>query len=114
ILDEVLTKWEEMGYTFRPLSDFSQNAAGTEGGNASGEGAGQNNGGNASGEGAGQNNGGNASGEGAGQSNGGNVSGNESGQGNGNIPGNGQGRFLQDEKPVTEETTEKDSTGPEV
>ena len=22
ILDEVLTKWEEMGYTFRPLSDF--------------------------------------------------------------------------------------------
>ncbi len=23
ILDEVLTKWEEMGYTFRPLSDFA-------------------------------------------------------------------------------------------
>jgi len=23
ILDEVLTKWEEMGYTFRPLSDFT-------------------------------------------------------------------------------------------
>ncbi|MCD8038913.1 MAG: polysaccharide deacetylase family protein [Lachnospiraceae bacterium] len=24
ILDELLTKWEEMGYTFRPLSDFVQ------------------------------------------------------------------------------------------
>ncbi len=24
ILDEVLTKWEEMGYTFRPLSDFTE------------------------------------------------------------------------------------------
>ncbi len=24
ILDEVLTKWEEMGYTFRPLSDFAE------------------------------------------------------------------------------------------
>ncbi|MED9902955.1 MAG: polysaccharide deacetylase family protein [Lachnospiraceae bacterium] len=24
ILDELLTKWEEMGYEFRPLSDFSQ------------------------------------------------------------------------------------------
>jgi peptidoglycan-N-acetylmuramic acid deacetylase len=24
ILDELLTKWEEMGYTFRPLSDFTQ------------------------------------------------------------------------------------------
>lgn len=23
ILDELLTKWEEMGYTFRPLSDFT-------------------------------------------------------------------------------------------
>ena len=22
IMDEILTKWEEMGYTFRPLSDF--------------------------------------------------------------------------------------------
>ena len=26
ILDELLTKWEEMGYTFRPLSDFVENA----------------------------------------------------------------------------------------
>lgn len=25
ILDEVLTKWEEMGYIFRPLSDFTEN-----------------------------------------------------------------------------------------
>ena len=24
ILDELLTKWEEMGYTFRPLSDFTE------------------------------------------------------------------------------------------
>ena len=24
ILDELLTKWEEMGYTFRPLSDFAE------------------------------------------------------------------------------------------
>lgn len=24
ILDELLTKWEEMGYTFKPLSDFVQ------------------------------------------------------------------------------------------
>lgn len=27
ILDELLTKWEEMGYTFRPLSDFVQSSA---------------------------------------------------------------------------------------
>lgn len=27
ILDELLTKWEEMGYSFRPLSDFVENAA---------------------------------------------------------------------------------------
>lgn len=26
ILDELLTKWEEMGYTFRPLSDFVESA----------------------------------------------------------------------------------------
>ena len=26
ILDELLTKWEEMGYTFRPLSDFAESA----------------------------------------------------------------------------------------
>ena len=26
ILDELLTKWEEMGYSFRPLSDFVENA----------------------------------------------------------------------------------------
>lgn len=24
IMDELLTKWEEMGYTFRPLSDFTE------------------------------------------------------------------------------------------
>ena len=24
ILDDLLTKWEEMGYTFRPLSDFTE------------------------------------------------------------------------------------------
>ena len=24
ILDELLTKWEEMGYTFRPLSDLAK------------------------------------------------------------------------------------------
>ena len=24
ILDELLTKWEEMGYTFKPLSDLAQ------------------------------------------------------------------------------------------
>lgn len=31
ILDEVLTKWEEMGYTFRPLSDFAESSeAGTK------------------------------------------------------------------------------------
>lgn len=29
IMDELLTKWEEMGYTFRPLSDFVEDA-GTE------------------------------------------------------------------------------------
>ncbi len=38
ILDEVLTKWEEMGYTFRPLSDF------TGGDKDSGEGTGEQNG----------------------------------------------------------------------
>lgn len=27
ILDEVLTKWEEMGYTFRPLSDLTEGTA---------------------------------------------------------------------------------------
>ncbi len=27
ILDEVLTKWEEMGYSFRPWSDFTAGAA---------------------------------------------------------------------------------------
>ena len=26
IMDELLTKWEEMGYTFRPLSDFTEGA----------------------------------------------------------------------------------------
>lgn len=35
ILDEVLTKWEEMGYTFRPLSDFTggQESSAAENGN---------------------------------------------------------------------------------
>lgn len=35
ILDEVLTKWEEMGYTFRPLSDFTggQESSSAENGN---------------------------------------------------------------------------------
>lgn len=33
ILDQVLTKWEEMGYTFRPLSDFTES---DDGGNAGG------------------------------------------------------------------------------
>ncbi len=35
ILDEVLTKWEEMGYTFRPLSDFTggQESSPAENGN---------------------------------------------------------------------------------
>lgn len=28
IIDELLTKWEEMGYTFRPLSDFVKEEAG--------------------------------------------------------------------------------------
>ncbi len=38
ILDDVLTKWEEMGYTFRPLSDFAEEADGSgaaDGGNES-------------------------------------------------------------------------------
>lgn len=30
ILDEVLTKWEEMGYTFRPLADFVEGEKGVE------------------------------------------------------------------------------------
>ena len=30
ILDEVLTKWEEMGYTFRPLADFVEGERGVE------------------------------------------------------------------------------------
>ncbi len=29
IMDELLTKWEEMGYTFRPLSDFTENSGNT-------------------------------------------------------------------------------------
>ena len=33
ILDEVLTKWEEMGYTFRPLSDFTGGNEGSAVGN---------------------------------------------------------------------------------
>ncbi len=33
ILDQVLTKWEEMGYTFRPLSDFTES---DDGGNTGG------------------------------------------------------------------------------
>ena len=37
-MDEVLTKWEEMGYTFRPLSDF------TGGDKDSAEGTGEQNG----------------------------------------------------------------------
>lgn len=38
ILDELLTKWEEMGYTFRPLSDFAEAATTEEtGGNISRE-----------------------------------------------------------------------------
>jgi len=37
ILDEVLTKWEEMGYTFRPLSDL---AGGAENSKSSGKEAG--------------------------------------------------------------------------
>ena len=37
ILDEVLTKWEEMGYTFRPLADFLQKSStGADGGNVPG------------------------------------------------------------------------------
>ena len=32
IMDELLTKWEEMGYTFRPLSDLAA-GSGSEGGN---------------------------------------------------------------------------------
>lgn len=39
ILDEVLTKWEEMGYTFRPLSDFvegSETGGENESGNSGG------------------------------------------------------------------------------
>ncbi len=47
ILDEVLTKWEEMGYTFRPLADFLQKSStGADGGNVPGSEAGQSNGGN--------------------------------------------------------------------
>ncbi len=33
ILDELLTKWEDMGYSFKPLSDFVENA---DGGNGAG------------------------------------------------------------------------------
>ena len=91
ILDEVLTKWEEMGYTFRPLADFLQKSStGADGGNVPG------------GE-AGQSNGGNVPGSETDQSNGGNVPGSES------IPGSGGGRILQDETPVIEDTMEKGS-----
>ena len=39
ILDEVLTKWEEMGYTFRPLSDLLDGGENANSGNSgSGEG----------------------------------------------------------------------------
>ena len=31
IMDELLTKWEEMGYTFRPLSDFTEEGRKTDG-----------------------------------------------------------------------------------
>ena len=47
ILDEVLTKWEEMGYTFRPLADFLQKSStGADGGNVPGSETDQSNGGN--------------------------------------------------------------------
>lgn len=38
ILDEVLTKWEEMGYTFRPLSDFTEGEEAGVDGNSGGTG----------------------------------------------------------------------------
>ena len=38
ILDEVLTKWEEMGYTFRPLSDFVDGVSAGENGTDQGGG----------------------------------------------------------------------------
>ncbi len=36
ILDELLSKWEEMGYTFRPLSDFVEGAGSTGSGTGTG------------------------------------------------------------------------------
>lgn len=36
ILDEVLTKWEEMGYTFRPLADFTEGEKAEADGNSGG------------------------------------------------------------------------------
>ncbi len=91
ILDEVLTKWEEMGYTFRPLADFLQKSStGADGGNVPGSETDQSNGGN-------------VPGSETDQSNGGNVPGSES------IPGSGGGRILQDETPVIEDTMEKGS-----
>lgn len=38
ILDEVLTKWEEMGYTFRPLADFTEGEKAEADGNSEGTG----------------------------------------------------------------------------
>ena len=91
ILDEVLTKWEEMGYTFRPLADFLQKSStGADGGNVPGRETDQSNGGN-------------VPGSETDQSNGGNVPGSES------IQGSGGGRILQDETPVIEDTMEKGS-----
>lgn len=38
IMDELLTKWEEMGYTFRPLSDFVETTEGSGAGQETGAG----------------------------------------------------------------------------
>ena len=39
-MDELLTKWEEMGYTFRPLSDLAENKSENSSENSSLEGNG--------------------------------------------------------------------------
>ena len=80
ILDELLTKWEEMGYTFRPLSDF---VGGADAGNAGAGSAGGADAGNA----------------GAGSAGGADA-------GNAGAGGAGGGRILQDERQKMEDAGE--------
>ncbi len=55
IMDELLTKWEEMGYSFRPLADLVGGSTGsTQGSGNSGAGNGGAAGGAESGDGAGR------------------------------------------------------------